>query len=180
MSIRSQIGSPPRAEAIRIAESAIHGVVGGTLDDLEVVVHPAAVNREAIAEPPAARAQGPVAFHATGEWLRAAFSDLSWTTEVSVVDGDVIATYGILSGRQTGPMVVWTPQGTIERAFASTGRSLAVRQAHFQRIDGELVIEHWAVRDDLGMATQLGWIPPSPRLLFRCARATRRARRAAR
>jgi hypothetical protein len=41
------------------------------------------------------------------------------------------------------------------------------------------VIEHWANRDDIGTATQLGWVPPSPAYLVRMALATRRARRAA-
>ena len=35
-----------------------------------------------------------------------------------------------------------------------------------------LVAEHWAVRDDQGMALQLGWVPPSPWYLLRCAVAT--------
>ena len=40
-----------------------------------------------------------------------------------------------------------------------------------------MVIEHWANRDDLGNATQLGWIPPTPIFLLRMLLATRRARR---
>jgi len=76
--------------------------------------------------------------------------------------------------------VVWTPDGSVERAFVATGKTFTVRQAHFQRIVDGLVVEHWAVRDDQGMAMQLGWIPPTPAFLFRCHRATKRARRAAR
>lgn len=36
-----------------------------------------------------------------------------------------------------------------------------------------------ADRDDFGMATQLGWVPPTPSYLWRMARAKRRAARAA-
>ena len=36
------------------------------------------------------------------------------------------------------------------------------------------MIEHWANRDDLGMAMQLG-VPPRPRYLARMALAKRRA-----
>lgn len=61
-----------------------------------------------------------------------------------------------------------------------TGRAFTVRQAHFQRIRDGLVAEHWAVRDDQGMAMQAGWIPPSPRFLLRCGLATRKARRTGR
>ena len=41
------------------------------------------------------------------------------------------------------------------------------------------VAEHWANRDDLGTAEQLGWVPPSPWYLVRTAIATKRERRAA-
>ncbi len=169
-----------RADLAGVAERSIHAILGGTVDDLAALVHPDAVNREAITEPPPTRGVGPAAFHATGQWLRAAFSDLAWTTESMVVEGDLAVTFGTLSGRQTGEFVVWTPDGTIERAFAPTGKTFTVRQAHFQRIVDGLVTEHWAVRDDQGMAIQLGWIPPTPAFLFRCHRATKRARRAAR
>jgi predicted ester cyclase len=169
-----------RTDLAGVAERAIQAVLGGSVADLTTLVHPDAVNREAMAEPPATRGVGPAAFHATGEWLRAAFSDLVWTTERDVVQDDLVVTYGTLSGRHTGDFVVWTPDGTVERAFAPTGRTFTARQAHFQRIADGLVIEHWAVRDDQGMALQLGWIPPTPGFLLRTIRATKRARRAAR
>ncbi len=163
----------------RIAERAIHATLGGSLADLATVVHPDAFNRMSLTEPPATRGKGPAAFHATGEWLRTGFSDLRWTTETTVVQDDVVVTYGTLSGRHTGDFVVWTPEGTVERAFAPTDKTFTVAQAHFQRIVDGLVIEHWAVRDDQGMGMQLGWIPPTPGFLFRCYLATRRARQAA-
>jgi predicted ester cyclase len=169
-----------RTDLAGVAERAIQAVLAGSVADLAALTHPAAVNREAIAEPPAARGVGPTAFHATGEWLRTAFSDLVWTTERDVVEDDLVVTYGTLSGRHTGDFVVWTSEGTVERAFAPTGKTFTTRQAHFQRIADGLVIEHWAVRDDQGMALQLGWIPPTPGYLFRCHRATKRARRATR
>lgn len=160
-----------------IAERAIHATLGGSIAELAAVVHAEAFNRMSVTEPPATRCAGPSAFHATGEWLRAAFSDLVWTTENEIVEDDLVVTYGTLSGRHTGDFVVWTPEGTVERAFAPTGRTFRVQQAHFQRIADGLVIEHWAVRDDQGLAMQLGWIPPTPGYLFRCYLATRNARR---
>ena len=95
-------------------------------------------------------AAGPAAFLATSEWLRAAFSDLTWTTEENVVDGDLVVTFGSMSGRHTGDFVVWTEDGGIERVFVPTGKTFSVRQAHFQRIVDGQVVEHWAVRDDQG------------------------------
>lgn len=162
----------------RVAERAIHGTLGGSVADLATVVHPDAVNRMAITEPPATRGAGPAAYHATGEWLRAAFGELAWTTETEVVQDDVVVTYGSLSGRHTGDFVVWTPQATIERVFVPTGRTFTVKQAHFQRLADGMVIDHWAVRDDQSMAMQLGWVPPTLGYLIRCSLATSRARRA--
>ena len=166
-----------RDETVMVAEAAIQATLGGTLADLRRVVHPEATNREAVAEPPNTRTSGPGAFHATGEWLRAGFSDLVWTTERSIAEDDLVVTFGTMSGRHTGNFVVWTEDAKVERAFAPTGKTFSVRQAHFQRILDGLVVEHWAVRDDQGMALQAGWIPPTPGFLVRCALATRKTRR---
>ena len=169
-----------RDETMTVAEAAIHATLGGTLDQLNTVIHPEATNREAVTEPPGTRGRGPQAYHATGEWLREAFSDLIWTTDQSITEGDLVVTYGTMSGRHTGNFVVWTEDAEVERVFVPTGKTFSVRQAHFQRIRDGLVIEHWAVRDDQGMAIQAGWIPPSLAFLIRCARATKKVRRAAR
>jgi predicted ester cyclase len=169
-----------RDETVTVAEAAIQAVVGGALADLLTVVHVDATNREATAEPPATRGRGPQAFHATGRWLRDAFSDLIWTTERSIAEGDLVVTFGTMSGRHTGNFVVWTEDEKVERVFVPTGKTFSVRQAHFQRIRDGLVIEHRAVRDDQGLALQAGWVPPTPAFLIRCWRATRRARRAGR
>lgn len=169
-----------RDETVTVAEAAIQAVVGGALADLLAVIHVDATNREATAEPPATRGRGPRAFHATGRWLRDAFSDLIWTTERSIAEGDLVVTFGTMSGRHTGNFVVWTEDEKVERVFVPTGKTFNVRQVHFQRIRDGLVIEHWAVRDDQGLALQAGWVPPTPAFLIRCWRATRRARRAQR
>lgn len=168
-----------RSATTEVAEHAIQSVVGANAEALRLVIDPDAVNHEALTEPPGARGRGPAAFQATGTWLSAAFDDLTWATERHVVEDDLVVTYGFLAGRHRGDFVVWTPDGSVERAFAPTGRTFSVRQAHFQRVVDGLVTEHWAVRDDQGMAMQLGWVPPTPGYLVRCQRATKRARRAA-
>src|SRR5690349_20346104 len=154
-----------RDDSVTVAETAIKAVIGGTLADLVAVTHPDATNREAGAEPPATRGRGPQAFQATGEWLREAFSDLTWTTERSITEGDLVVTFGTMCGRHTGNFVVWTEDAKVERVFVPTGKPYSVRQAHFQRIRDGLVIEHRAVRDDQGLALQAGWIPPTPAFL---------------
>ncbi|MGB4777188.1 ester cyclase [Microbacterium sp.] len=168
-----------RAAALEIAERAIQGVIGNDPEALRAVVHPDALNHESAAEPPDTRGLGADAFAATGAWLAAAFSELKWTTEEQICDGDLVVTYGRMSGRHTGDFVVWTEEGTVERAFPATGKTFSTQQAHFQRVYDGLVIEHWAVRDDQGMAVELGWVPPTIGYLIRCQRATARHRRAA-
>ncbi|UWZ49631.1 ester cyclase [Dactylosporangium matsuzakiense] len=149
----------------------------GELDDFQRLVHPKAVNREDVVEPPAARVGGPEAFLASAHWLRGAFSDLRFVIEDAAADGDLTILRVTMSGRHTGPFVVYGADARVDRVFAPTGRSFAVHQTHWQRIRDGRVIEHWADRDDQGMAMQAGWIPPSPLYLIRCARATARARR---
>ena len=152
-------------------------MASGDLDDLTRVVHPRAVNREAKDEPPACRGEGPAAFEATAHWLRAAFADLRFDIHDTVGDGDLIALHCTMSGRQIGPFVAYDESGEVAQAFPPTGRTFAITQTHWFRMKDGQVIEHWANRDDLGMATQLGWVPPSPAFLWRMARAKRHARR---
>jgi predicted ester cyclase len=149
----------------------------GTLAEFEPCVHPDAVNREAKDEPPAAREPGPAGFHATALWLREAFADLDWEIHDVVVEGDLVVVHCTMSGRQVGTFVAFDADARVADAFPATGRPFAVTQTHWFRVSGGLVTEHWANRDDLGMAMQLGWAPPSPSYLVRMALAKRRARR---
>jgi ketosteroid isomerase-like protein len=160
-----------------LATRSIRLMADGTLDDFRRVVHPDAVNREAASEPPDCRGRGPEAFWGTARWLRSAFSDMAFPVSTVLVDGDLAVTHGTMTGRHTGDMVIWTPEGAIERAFAPTGKRFEVHHAHFLRFRDGMVVEHWAVRDDQSLALQLGWVPPSPAYLLRCALATRRARK---
>lgn len=170
--------APTRDELADLAVRSLQVMATGTLDDLRAVVHPEAVNREASVEPPATRGRGPEAFWATAVWLRAAYSDLAFSVSTVIVEGDLVVTHGEMSGRHTGNFVVWTPEGAVERAFAPTHRTFSVHHAHFLRFRDGLVIEHWAVRDDQAQAVQLGWLPPTPGHLLRCALATRHERAA--
>jgi predicted ester cyclase len=150
----------------------------GERSDFDTVVHPRATNREAKDEPAGCRGLGPDAFYATALWLRAAFSDLHWEVHDAVASGDLVVLHATMSGRQTGPFVSYGEDAEATQAMPATGRQFAVTQTHWFRIADGLVIEHWANRDDIGMAQQLGWIPPTPAFLLRAALAKRRARRA--
>ncbi len=162
-----------------LARRALHAMADGSPADFEAVFHPEATNLEAIAEPPATRTRGPAAFHATALWLRAAYDELEFEVHEVVVDAErgLVVVHTTMSGRHTGPFVTYRPDGTVDHAFPPTGRRFAATQTHWLRVVDGLVIEHWANRDDLGSATQLGWIPPTPMFLLRSALLTRRSRR---
>lgn len=159
------------------AVASIHAMGVGTELEFEALYTAAAVNREARNEPPDTRGTGPAAMYATARWLRTAFSDLTWQVHDVAHDGDLVVVHATMSGRQTGPFVAYRPDAEIAAVFPPRGRTFAVTQTHWFRIDDGKIAEHWANRDDLGMGQQLGWNPPSPRYLIRMLLATRRARR---
>lgn len=164
-----------------IALRALDIMTTGTYDDFVEVVHPRAVNHEAKDEPPGARVEhGPDAFHATALWLRDAFAELRWDVHEVVTERDLVVLHCTMSGRHVRPFVDYGPDAAVREAFPPTGRRFATTQTHWLRIADGKVIEHWANRDDLGTAQQLGWVPPGPVYLLRMALARRRARRALR
>lgn len=158
---------------------SIHIMADGDLRDFAAVVHPNARNREAEAEPPACRGTGPAAFYATALWLRSAYADLHWEIHDMVADGDLVVVHATMSGRQVGTFVGYGPEGTPVQAFPTRGRKFGTTQTHWFRVADGKVIEHWANRDDLGTAAQLGWVPPSPVYVLRMMLGLRQARQQA-
>ncbi|WP_067574124.1 ester cyclase [Nocardia acidivorans] len=168
--------APTAAETARaLAIRSVHLMAEGERADFDAIIHPDAINREAKSEPPAARDRGPAAYFATALWLRAAYAELRHTIEAAIVNDDLVALRTTMSGRHVGPFVVYDEDGQVDQVFPPTGRTFAVTQSHWVRIADGKVIEHWADRDDLGQAQQLGWVPPTPAYLLRMARAKRKA-----
>ena len=151
----------------------------GTLEDFEAVFHPDARNREDVDEPPASRGRGPAAFYATALWLRDAYAELRWDIHDVVAEDDLVVVHATMSGRHVRTFVSYGVDARPAQAFPPTGKRFATTQTHWCRVADGKVIEHWANRDDLGTAMQLGWTPPSPLYLVRMVLATRRARREA-
>ncbi|MFB7510900.1 ester cyclase [Streptomyces broussonetiae] len=160
-----------------LAVRCVRMMAEGTLADFERLIHLDAVNRESRAEPPAARGRGPRAFHASALWLRAAYCDLEWRIDEAVTEAGLVVLHTTMSARHTGTFVTYDANAHPSGAFPATGKTFSVTQTHWCRIAGGQLTEHWANRDDLGQAVQLGWVPPSPRYILRMQRALRRARR---
>jgi predicted ester cyclase len=162
-----------------LALRSIRVMADGTLEDFEEVLHPEFLNHEQKDEPPASRGIGPATAYATALWLRDAFADLRWEIGEVVAEGDLVVVHCTMHGRHVRPFVSYAENAEVSEVFPPTGKTFASTQSHWLRIADGKVIEHWANRDDLGMAVELGWVPPTPLYLRRSAVAKRRARRAA-
>jgi predicted ester cyclase len=171
---RSTLSADPKSIAVR----SIEIMADGSRADFDAAVHPEARDYENDVQPPASRVAGPAGFLETAKWLRSTFADLRYEIHHAVADGDLVAVNSTMSGRHVAPFVVYTADGEVDAAFPPTGKTFAVTQSHWLRVKDGRVIEHWANRDDLGQAQQLGWVPPTPAYLLRMVSAKRRARKA--
>ena len=82
--------------------------------------------------------------------LTTAFPDSHFTVEDVIAAGDKVV------GR-----ITW--RGTHRGEFLglpATGKAFKVSHIQIYRFAGGKMVEHWAVRDDLGMLRQLGLVPP--------------------
>ncbi len=169
------LSADPAAVAVR----SIHAMADGARSDFEPLYHPRAVDQENRIQPPSSRVGGAEGFWSTALWLRAAFAGLRYDVHHAVADGDLVVVNSTMRGRHASPWVVYSEDGTVDSVFPPTNRTFAMTQSHWFRVDDEKIVEHWANRDDLGMARQVGWLPPTPAYLARMAMAKRRARRSA-
>lgn len=159
-----------------IAMRALHVMSSEDSSAFDELFHAEATNRESVEEPPECRGTGPAAFLATARWLHAAFDDLRWEVHTTIEEGETVAIHATMLGTQTGPFIAYGPDAQPVAALPPTGRSFAVTQTHWFRINDGKVIEHWANRNDRGMGEQLGWTPPSPFFLARMLLATHQAK----
>jgi predicted ester cyclase len=169
----------PGADVKAICRHGIKVMANGSLADFEAVYHPDFVNHEAIHEPLECRSpDGPTAAYATACWLRHAFADLQWDIHQVIAEGELVSIYCTMHGRHVNTFVGYDEKASVKDAFPPTGRRFASTQTHWCRVADGKVIEHWANRDDMATALQLGWVPPTPLYLLRMAVAKWRARRA--
>ena len=162
----------------RLVREHLNITASGDTEAVERNVTSDFFNHRCIDEPMEARQRGPEGLKATIHWLHRAFTDMRFEFHEVLVAGDRAVARVTLHARQHGPFVVHdSPDGRVTDAFPSNGRAFAAPQTHWFRIAGGAIAEHDAVRDDLGMAKQLGWIPPTPIYIVRMLLTRRRERR---
>jgi predicted ester cyclase len=81
---------------------------------------------------------------------RSAFPDMRFEPLQTFVDGDWVITRVRWIGTFRGPFSFIGLDG-----IAPTGRHFDAESAHAFRFHGDKIAEHWAIRDDLTMHTQL-------------------------
>jgi predicted ester cyclase len=115
------------------------------------VISPDFINEEAADDPEDVERQqhGPAGFLATSRWLRDAFSNLRFELQETLAEGSTVIAVATMTGQHTGPF----------NGIAPTGRPITHQQVHIFTIAEGQIINHRAVRDDLGLLLQLGWRP---------------------
>jgi predicted ester cyclase len=96
--------------------------------------------------------QGLAGVQQTMLWLRSVFSEQRWEIRQVVGEGDIVVVYCTLHGRHTGDLMGIPP----------TNREVAQDYVHIVRFRDGKVVEHWGVRDDMGLMRQLGVLPGRP------------------
>ena len=121
------------------------GLNRGNLAVADEVVDPKCIDHEA--HP--GGDSGPESMRTLIIMLRTAFPDLHFTIEHLVAEGDTVAGRLTMTGTHEGPLMGMPP----------TGRKIQQASTHFVRFRDGKAIEHWGVRDDMGMMRQMGLMP---------------------
>lgn len=82
------------------------------------------------------------------EGVLSAFPDMTATVEQIVAEGDTVAMWITLRGTHEGEMA--------DLGLEPTGKSVAVKNAVFTRIEDGKIAERWVQPDMLGLVRQLG------------------------
>ena len=91
--------------------------------------------------------------HIIRTW-RSAFPDLHFQIDLLAEEGETVLCEVTLSGTQLGEFPQIPPlHGP---TLAPTGKKFTVKHIHRFRLKEARIVEHFAVRDDLGMFQQLG------------------------
>jgi predicted ester cyclase len=87
------------------------------------------------------------------------FPDVKMAPLNIVAEGDWVVAHCMFSGTHKGVgQIPFVHEGLLA-GVSPTGKSFKTQHIHMFRMEGGLIVEHWAVRNDFGMAMQLGLLP---------------------
>ena len=115
------------------------------------IVAPDFINKEAEddADRPDRGLRGPAGLIATSRWLTQTFSELRFDLHEMVAEDERVIVVATMTG---------THSGTVH-GIAPTHKRFQQRQFHLYRMRAGQIVEHVALRDDLGLLRQLGVLP---------------------
>jgi steroid delta-isomerase-like uncharacterized protein len=126
----------------RLVLEALQLLDAGDPDAFAALHHADYVNHEGAA----GRTHGPEAARASAVFLNSVFENMQLEPVDTVAEGDLVVIRAQASGRHVGEI----------DGFPATGRTFSVQHIHMFRVTDGAISEHWACRDDLGAARQLG------------------------
>ena len=142
------MGSEAAERNRRIVERFIEGVLEGRLDVIDELCDSDLINHAAALQ---AR-DGIDGFKRVISFSRAAMPDQRWTDRVVIADDEYVVVRAVRESTWTAESFrgIPTPQGA----------KTSVEMVHIWRLANGKIVEHWAVRDDLGLMIQLGVVSP--------------------
>ena len=112
------------------------------------IIAPDFINREADDDPdrPDRGLRGSAGVIATSRWLSETFSDLRFDYHEVVAEDERVVVVTTMTGTHTGTI----------HGIPPTGKRFQQPQFHLYRLRAGQIVEHLALRDDLGLLHQLG------------------------
>ena len=112
------------------------------------IIAPDFINREADDDPdrPDRGLRGPAGLIATSRWLSETFSDLRFDRHEVIAEDERVVVMATMTGTHTGTIHGMSP----------AGKRFQQHQFHLFRMRAGQIVEHSALRDDLGLLQQLG------------------------
>jgi predicted ester cyclase len=129
----------------QVVLSAVEALNARDLDTVDELYHPDYVNHEAGNGAP----HGPEAARRTTAFLHSTFEDFRIEPLDVIAENDLVAIRAQAGGRQIGAI----------DGFQPSGQRFSVQHIHIFRVTDAKISEHWACRDDLGAARQMGLVP---------------------
>ena len=132
----------------QVALEAFRVIETGDSVTADRIIAPDFINRETDDDPnrPDRRLRGPAGLIATSRWLSETFSDFRFDLHEVVAEDERVVVVATMTGTHVGTV----------HGIPPTHKRFQQRQFHLYRMRAGQIVEHMALRDDLGLLQQLG------------------------